>query len=182
MDFRGTVVTIRRTLANPWVNNGLTLVGGAVQAVAGVSIGTLTSPTGIGPVAGGVIVVQGAASAGVALGNLYNLARDVTPVVNNTGVIGLGTSIVTLGTSSKETNNIVMVMDMGLSFASGGVGTVATNAAILSKTSPLTLEHSILNTTFGAGKWLPKMKNPSSIENTLNLSGAASNVADAYNK
>jgi len=52
----------------------------------------------------------------------------------------------------------------------------------LTKTSALTLENSILNTTFGAGKWLPKMKDPSSIENTLNLSGASSNVADAYNK
>ncbi|RQW85782.1 MAG: hypothetical protein EHM79_11040 [Geobacter sp.] len=182
MEFKGALVSARGMLANPWVNNGLTLVGGGVQAAAGLFIGTVTSPTGIGAVAGGVIAVQGAASASVALGNLVNLAMGVTPVVNNTGIVGLGTSIVTLGTSSKETNNIAMATDMGLSLFTGGVGTVAANQALLSKTSALTLNGHILDTTFGAGKWLPVMKSPSAIENTTNILGASSNVAGAYDK
>lgn len=182
MEFKGALVAARGMLANPWVNNGLTFVGGGIQAVAGWFVGTVTAPTGIGAVAGGVIAVQGAASAGVAAGNLINLARGVTPVVNNSGIVGLGTSIVTLGTSSKQTNNIALATDMGLSLFACGVGTVSGNQAILSKTSALTLNNHILDTTFGAGKWLPIMRSPSAIENTTNIFGASSNVASAYDK
>jgi hypothetical protein len=180
MEFKSALVAARGVLANPWVNNGLTLVGGGVQVAAGLFVGTATSPTGIGAVAGGVIAVQGAASASVALGNLVNLAIGVTPVVNNTGIVGLGTSIVTLGTSSKRTNNLAMATDMGLSLLTGGMGTTAANQAIFSKTNALSINNHILNTTFGAGKWLPVMRSPSAIENTTNVLGASSNVAGAY--
>lgn len=182
MKLKNALVAARNKLANPVINNGLSFAGGAVQAATGLFIGTVASPTGIGAVAGGVIAVQGVASASVAAGNLINLAAGVKPVVNNSGIVGLGTSIVTLGTSSKETNNIALTADMGLNLFSGGVGTVAANAAIATKTSALTIEHSVLNTTFGAGKWLPKMKDPSSMTNSLNISGAASNVAGAYDE
>lgn len=182
MDFRGAVVTIRRTLANPWVNNGLSLVGGVAQTASGWLIVIVTSPSGIGPVAGGVIAVQGTASASVALGNLVNLTMGASPVVNNTGIVGLGTSIVTLGTSSKETNNFAMVADISFNAFFGGIGTGAANQAIAIKTSALTVNSHVLDTTFGAGKWLPKMKGPTGIENSTNILGAASNVADAHNK
>lgn len=180
MEFKSALVAARGVLANPWVNNGLTLVGGGVQVAAGLFVGTATSPTGIGAVAGGVIAVQGAASASVALGNLVNLAIGVTPVVNNTGIVGLGTSIVTLGTSSKRTNNLAMATDMGLSLLTGGMGTTAANQAIFSKTRALTINNNLLGTTIGAGKSFPVKRSPSEIENTANVLNAYANVLAEY--
>lgn len=167
-------------LANPWVNNGLSLLGGGLQVASGLFISTVTSPTGIGVVAGGVISVQGAASAGVALGNLVNLAIGVSPSVNNSGIIGLGTSIATLGTSSKQANILATSSDMGVNLLIGGSGTVAASRSIFNKTNALTINNHILNTTYGSGKWLPKIKDPSRLENTTNILGASSNIADAY--
>jgi hypothetical protein len=167
-------------LANPWVNNGLSLLGGGLQVGSGLFISTVTSPSGIGVVAGGVIAVQGAASAGVALGNLVDLAIGVSPSVNNSGVIGLGTSISTLGTSSKQANIIAISADMGVNLLIGGSGTVAASRSIFIKANALTINSHILNTTYGSGKWLPKIKNPSALENTTNILGASSNIADAY--
>lgn len=182
MGFKGAMNSARGMLANPWVNNGLTFVGGGVQAVVGCFVATASAPTGIGAVAGGVIAVQGVASASVAAGNLINLARGVTPVVNNSGIVGLGTSIVTLGTSSKQANNMALATDTGLNLFAGGVGTVSVNQLILRKTSALNLNNHVLDTTYGAGKWLPVMKQPTTMEKTTNILGASSNVAGAFDE
>ena len=71
---------VSSVLADPVVNNSLTLVGGLAQIAGGCAITQATA--GIGAVAGTTIAFQGAVSAGVAAGNLINISLNALGVTN----------------------------------------------------------------------------------------------------
>jgi RHS repeat-associated protein len=120
---------VRNFLSNPIVNNMLALIGGTAQAFGGALIVGTIGWTGIGGIAGGVLAIQGSATAGVAIGNLANLLIfNTQPAVRNSGLIGGVTSAIT---DNKTILNMAVATDVIINFAAGGIGTIKANQSIL---------------------------------------------------
>jgi hypothetical protein len=111
-----------------WVSNGIAVAGGALQFVGGAAIIATTGWTGIGAVAGVYLMASGAASFGAGVVNMYDLANDRPATLNNSGLFGLGTSLLT---DSPQANVVASGIDVTLNLATGVVGLRAAGTAVM---------------------------------------------------
>jgi len=110
-----------------WISNGVAVVGGALQVAGGVAIVATTGWTGVGGVAGAYLIASGGASVIAGGKNMYDLATDQKPTLNNSGLVGLVTS---LATSDPRANAYASGADIVLNLASGVGGLNAARIAV----------------------------------------------------
>jgi len=108
------------------LKNGLSFVGGGIEAGAGAVIGVGASWTGIGAVVGAGMILQGASTMVASGTNLLSLANGNTPGMNTSGFFGLASSAAGLGSN----NMIATTLDLGTNLALGGTSLLGTEGAV----------------------------------------------------
>ena len=116
-----------------WISSGVAMAGGALQVAAGTAICVATGWTGVGAVAGGVLMAKGMAAEGSSGCNMYQMAKGNNPTPNTSGTAGIVTSLIT---DDPTANAIASVVDLGANLASGMAGGNAARSALARAGTP----------------------------------------------
>jgi len=109
-----------------WYSQIIAVVSGTAQIIGGAAIAGTTGVTVVGAVAGGVLMINGGASVGAGIGNLIQMARGIEPSLNNSGYVGLVTSIITCDPTK---NAYASTFDLASNGLAGGIGSSAMRSA-----------------------------------------------------
>jgi large repetitive protein len=120
-----------------YATNLTSLTAGVLQAAGGFSLAIAAAPTGLGAYAGLMIGIQGLASVGASAMNIYNLSNGDEANLNNSGVIGLITSVST-GRGGGKLNSLATTADLTMNLLTGNIiGGIGVSSQVVKGVSPL---------------------------------------------
>jgi len=164
---------------SPAFQNTLAVASGAMQIAAGFAIGATTGWTGVGAVAAGALILNGASSLTMGVTNLTTSSS-----FNTSGFAGAVTS---MATENPTANQIASVFDLSTSLLAGGFGITAANNALIASVQPLSTAGYLANFNMGStayGNLLlngSTAYNPGYITNTLTAAGAITSTVNSVN-
>ncbi|NLK73221.1 MAG: hypothetical protein GX285_09415, partial [Clostridiales bacterium] len=170
---------ITNVASNPTFQNSLAATSGALQVATGIVLGGTTGWTGVGAVAAGALILNGASTLAMGVTNLSAGSN-----FNTSGFAGALTSVMT---NNPTANQLASAFDLTTNLFAGGFAVSAANSAATATILPGTMGGYLANFNLGDTAYANLLINgstaydPNFIVNTLTATSAISSTVNSIN-